>query len=45
MRRRGHARLRAVDDTVRALVAGGTVARIYAAYGVEHRVPQSVATR
>jgi len=45
MRRADHATLRAVDDTVRALVADGTVARIYAAYGVEHRVPQSVATR
>jgi polar amino acid transport system substrate-binding protein len=45
MRRADHATLRAVDEAVRALVADGTVARIYAAYGVEHRVPQSVATR
>jgi polar amino acid transport system substrate-binding protein len=45
MRRADHAMLRAVDDAVRALVADGTVTRIYAAYGVEHHVPQSVATR
>ena len=45
MRRADHATLRAVDDAVRALLADGTVGRIYAAYGVEHRMPGAVATR
>jgi polar amino acid transport system substrate-binding protein len=45
MRRADHATLRAVDDTVRALVTDGTVARIYATYGVEHRAPAASADR
>jgi hypothetical protein len=45
MRRADHATLRAVDDTVRALLADGTVARIYATYGVEHRAPEALTVR
>ena len=45
MRRADHATLRAIDDAVRALVADGTVARIYAAYGVEHRAPEALTAR
>ena len=39
MRRFDHAFLREVNGAVQAIVDDGTVARIYTAYGIEHRAP------
>lgn len=41
MRRADKDMRRAVEDIVRQLLADGTVTRIYAAYGIEHRVPEA----
>jgi polar amino acid transport system substrate-binding protein len=43
MRRADRGMRRAVDDIVRQMLADGTVSRIYAAYGIEHRLPEQAA--
>lgn len=45
MRRSDHFLRRAIDDAVKAMLDDGTIDRIYASYGIEHRPPQGPEVR